>query len=119
MNKNLVLNLLVHGFALAHAVTSLLLFSTDFGDSIPLTSLTIAMIVCIARLYDYPLDVTAILALLCCFAGFYIGITGAKFLSGYFAILDRYAHQVTTFIVTELMGWATFFIVKRNRKKNE
>jgi hypothetical protein len=118
MSKATKINLSIHGFALAHAITSLLLYSTKMGDSIPLTILTIAMIVIVARLYDYPLDVTAILALLSCFAGFYIGTVGAKFIAGYSTFLDQYVHQVTTFAVTELLGWATFFIVKKKEKKH-
>jgi uncharacterized membrane protein len=119
MTRKVAVNILIHGFALAHGVTSLLLFHTSVGDGVALTVLTIAMVVCISYRYDYPLDVTAILALLCCFAGFYLGTAGAQLIAEYLEALSAFTHQVATVLVTELLGWATFFIVRKNRKKHE
>jgi uncharacterized membrane protein len=119
MFKKVAVNILIHGFALAHGVTSLLLFHTSVGDSVALTILTIAMVVSVSYRYEYPLDVTAILALLCCFAGFYLGTAGAAFIAEYMEALSEFAHQITTVLVTELLGWATFFIVRKNKKKHE
>jgi hypothetical protein len=119
MTKKVAVNILIHSFALAHGVTSLLLFHTGVGDGVPLTILTIAMVVSVSCQYEYPLDVTATLAVLCCFAGFYLGTTGARFIVDYASALSGFAHQITTVLVTELLGWATFFIVRKNRKKHE
>jgi hypothetical protein len=116
MKKAAKTQLVIHGFALAHALTSLWLYPSRMGDTIPLTILTIAMIVVIARMHDYPLDVMAVLALLSCFAGFYIGTAAPELLRKY-AILTDGVHQITTFIVTELLGWAAFFIVKAKKKR--
>jgi hypothetical protein len=119
MSKKVAVNILIHGFALAHGVTSLLLFHTRVGDGVALTILTIAMVVSVAYRYDYPLDVTAILALLCCFAGFYLGTAGASLIVEYWSAVSGFVHQLTTVLVTELLGWATFFIVRKNKKKHE
>jgi hypothetical protein len=119
MSKKVAVHILIHGFALAHGVTSLLLFHTSVGDSVALTILTIAMVVSVAYQYEYPLDVTAILALLCCFAGFYLGTAGVLFIVEYLEVFSAYTNQITTVLVTELLGWATFFIVRKNKKKHE
>jgi NhaP-type Na+/H+ or K+/H+ antiporter len=119
MTGKVAVHSLIHSFALAHGVTSLLLFHTSVGDGVALTMLTIAMVVSVSYRYDYPLDVTAILALLCCFAGFYLGTAGAQLIMEYLQALSEFAHQVTTVLVTELLGWATFFIVRKNKKKHE
>lgn len=119
MTRKVILNILIHGFALAHGVTSLLLFHTSVGDGVALTMLTIAMVVSVSYQYGYPLDVTAILALLCCFAGFYLGTAGAQFIMESSETFSEFAHQITTVLVTELLGWATFFIVRKNKKKHE
>ena len=81
--------------------------------------LTIAMVVSVSYQYAYPLDVTAVLALLCCFAGFYLGTAGAQLIMESLETLSEFAHQITTVLVTELLGWATFFIVRKNKKKHE
>jgi len=113
MNKHklLSLNVLIHGFAAAHALTAYLLFGTRLGDSALLTILTITMILFIARLYDFPVEASLIFASLCCLAGFYLGTKGAALFSHYFPALSDYAPQITTTLVTELLGWTTSLIV--------
>ncbi len=110
-NKTLLLNLLIHGFAIAHALVAWLLFGTRIGDSAILTILTIAMILFIVRLYEFPLDIALIFAMLCCFAGFYLGTSGAGLLKLYLPSCSTYAPEITTFFVTEFFGWITFLIV--------
>lgn len=113
----LISNILIHCFALAHALTALLLFSTSVGDEIPLTVLTIAMIIGLAKLYECPLDMAAALALLGCFAGFYLGTIGPEIIMGDSAFGVTWIHSLTTAIITEILGWATFVIVKRKSVK--
>lgn len=133
------INIIIHSFALAHAITAFVLNYIGTRDDILLTILTIAMIITIARMYDFPIDVTSALALLGCFAGFYMGTKGADIISGILggqiatnstdlAItlaentktiggkLIPYANIITTFIVTEFLGWMVFLIVRRNKK---
>ena len=110
-HKILSLNLLIHGFAAAHALTAYLLFGTRLGDSAILTILTVTMILFIARLYDFPLEGSLVFAALCCLAGFYLGTKGAELFSHYFPQQSRYAPQITTTMVTELLGWTTSLIV--------
>jgi hypothetical protein len=113
----LTANLVVHGFALAHAGLSALILSQDSDPGIFLTILTIAMIVVLARMNDYPLDVTAALAMICCLGGFFLGTTGAKWFTNTLDTSGMMAQIYTTAVVTEILGWTTYFIVRRTQKK--
>ena len=110
-HKILSLNLLIHGFAAAHALTAYLLFGTQFGDSAILTILTVSMILFVARLYDFPTVAGLTIAALSCLAGFYLGTQGAALFSHYYPLQSGYAPQITTTVVTELLGWTMFLIV--------
>lgn len=113
-NKKTV-NLLIHAFAVAHALTALLLYATKMGDEVALTVLTIVMIMAVARLYNSPLEVMAGISLLGCFAGFYLGTKGAQILSLIAPDIGRYANVIVTFLVTEALGWVTYMVVKPKR----
>ena len=111
---------MIHGFAAAHALTAYLLFGTKLGDSAILTILTITMILFIARLYDFPVEASLVFAALSCLAGFYLGTKGAQLFSHYFPQQSPYAPQITTTVVTELLGWTTatifYYYGKSHRK---
>jgi len=111
-------NLTIHLFALAHALTVIIFRHYHIPDDIPLTILTMAMVVGVGRIYRFPIDISAALALLLCFAGFYMGTKGAEMitcLAG--GKLVPYANVICTVVVTELLGWATVFIT--SKQKNE
>ncbi|MDD2799166.1 MAG: hypothetical protein PHV20_11300 [Bacteroidales bacterium] len=82
-----------------------------------LTILTIALVIVLTRLNDYPLDVTAALALISCFAGFFLGTAGAELLSTIFSESKALAQILTTILVTEIIGWLTFVIVEQSSKQ--
>lgn len=109
-------NLLIHLFALAHAAVVIASYSLGWTDEIALTCLTIVMILLVARTYRFPLDLSAVLALLFCFAGFFMGTQGASLLRSVCGPVNPVAANVVcTFVITELVGWATWFIVSRRR----
>jgi len=110
--------MLIHGFAAAHALTAYLLFGTRFGDSAILTILTVSMILFIARLYDFPMEASLIFAALSCFAGFYLGTQGAALFSRCFPQQSVHAPEITTTLVTELLGWTAFLIVYNYSKSH-
>lgn len=112
-NKLSRVNLIIHLFALGHAVATIVLGLFGVPDDILLTLLTIAMIFLIANVYGLPLEVTAALALLCCFAGFWLGTQGAEIIAKADGFVARYSNVITTFLVTEILGWATYFIASR------
>ena len=115
MNTNILRkHWIIHIFALAHAITVIVLHLIGMEAAIPLTALTITLILLITRGYNYPLDISAAIALLCCFAGFYLGTKGADLIALLMPkIIDQYAEAITTFLVTEIIGWLIYFIASR------
>lgn len=105
----------IHLFAVAHIISSWAMSKCGLNDEILLSLLTISMIVVVTQIYKLPLEVSAALAGLCCFAGFYLGTLGLEWLTASdVAWLTAYPNEITTFVVTEILGWATALIaVKR------
>ena len=117
MTKTGVTHLIIHGFALAHALTCFFLHDTSFGDTFLLTCLTIAMVVILIRYYDGPVDVMVGLLLLSSFAGFFLGTNGARWIQTLFPGLKTIlTYVLTTTLVTEFLGWALFSVVRRTKK---
>ncbi|MCI1780174.1 MAG: hypothetical protein LKI53_09505 [Bacteroidales bacterium] len=108
--------IIINVFAILHAVTTYLLHMAEISDDLALSILTITMLYLIARLYYFPADVTAAIILIFCFAGFFLGTQGAKILmaSGSEFII-KYDHSISTFAVSQLLGWTMLFIVTRIR----
>lgn len=118
--KNTILkaNLTIHLFALAHALTVIIFRHYGIPDDIPLTILTLIMVVGVGRIYNFPIDIAAALALLLCFAGFYMGTKGAEWIAHCAnGALLPYANVICTVVVTEILGWATVFITSKRREE--
>lgn len=111
-------NLIVLIFVVAHAVTCLLTHNTSFGDGFLLTCLTIAMVFSLIKFYEIPFDVFLGLALLSCFAGFYLGTVGAKFLNSVVPHWGVWVNVLTTSVITELLGLIIILLLRRNWKKD-
>lgn len=111
-----VAHVVIHGFAIAHAIVGALILSHGSDPGIILTILTITMIIILTRVNDYPLDVTAALALICCLGGFFLGTVGADWIVSIFKVSTDLSQIITTFLVTELLGWITYIIVRAPRK---
>lgn len=106
----------IHPFAIAHAISSYAMAQWGLNDEVLLSLLTISTIVLVSHIYGLPLEVSAALAVLCCFAGFYLGTVGGKWLhSSGVEFLIRYASEITTFVVTEILGWVTVVIASRRK----
>ena len=117
MTKTDTTHLIIHAFALTHALACFLLHDTSFGDTFLLTCLTIAMVVVLIRLYDGPVDVIVGLLLLASFAGFFLGTNGARWIQTLFPKLKSIlSYVITTTLVTEFLGWSIFFVVRRKKK---
>ena len=114
-----VIHLVIHTFALFHAISSYIMQTLGHADEVILTALTISMVILIATRYDFPLEVTFALALLNCFAGFYLGTVGAPFIGGFIHVAPIYSNVITTFIMTEFLGWMTFLIVRSKSRKTQ
>lgn len=114
-NKLLTTNIIIHGFAVAHATVAATLAQTMLGDEAALTGLTIIMIIAISRLYNQPIEVGSAFAFLGIFAGFYLGTRGAMMCVKWIPGIGNAANAIATTITTEVLGWATYCVVSRNR----
>ena len=104
----------IHLFAIAHTLSVVLFDRIGYSDEIILSLLTISMIVVVTHLYGMPVEVSAAVAALCCFAGFYLGTIGGEWLTASgVPFLVKYANAITTFVVTELLGWLTVIVAKK------
>ena len=104
----------IHLFAIAHTISVVLFDRLGYSDEVILSLLTISMIVVVTHLYGMPLEVSAAIAALCCFAGFYLGTIGGEWLTASgVPFLVKYANAITTFVVTELLGWLTVIVARK------
>lgn len=105
---------IIHLFAVAHTLSVVLFDLFGYSDEIILSLLTISMIVVVTHLYGMPLEVSAAIAALCCFAGFYLGTIGGEWLNAStIPFVVSYANAITTFVVTEILGWTTVLVAKK------
>lgn len=107
---------IIHGFAVTHAAAAALLAQTMVGDEATLTALTVAMILSIARANKKSWDIGDALSVIGVLAGSYLGTRGALFLVKWIPGIGNAANAVTTFSVTELIGWTTYLLVQDGKK---
>lgn len=110
---------IIHGFACAHAAAAALLAQTIIGDEFVLTTLTVSMIVSIARINGKSWGIGDALSVVGTLAGWYLGTRGAMFLIKWIPGLGNGANAITTFGVTELLGWTAYLLVKENKKPED
>lgn len=113
------IHILIHTFAALHAVSTLVANGMGYNDEIVLTALTIGMVVLIATRFDFPLEVTFALTLLNCFAGFYLGKTGAPLVNELLEQNEVLGNVLSTFVITEFLGWITYLIVNGKREQGQ
>lgn len=99
--------IIIHLFALAHALIAAISHVVHYMDAVPLTMLTIAMIVIIALRHNLRTEMIAILTLAGTFLGYIIGSYGGMLVA---MILPHPAlsSATTTALFTELLGWGVY-----------
>lgn len=111
--------LIIHGFAIAHAVTAFTLSQTVGGDEFALTALTIAMIECIARANGRAWDAGEALSVIGIILGGYIGIRLGVLFVKLIPGPGNLANATATFLTTEFLGWLTYTIVKQDKNPSQ
>jgi len=101
---------LIHGFALLHAAVTVLCLLAGVKDSMILTVLTMTMTVLISIRRNLSTEFTAIGIVLVNVIGFILGNLGARLLIFCPPILQ---HALSTFVVTEFLGWGLNYIAIR------
>ena len=85
------------------------------GDGLWLTILTIAMVFCLIRFYGSPFDVFLGLAFMAAFTGYFMGISGARWMYGAKPNWGVWNNVIVTSATTLILGTTILIVV---RKKN-
>lgn len=110
------LSIIIHSFALIHALTCFTLRSFIFNDGLFLTILTIGMIAVLVNFFNGNTEIFLAMAFLACLAGFYLGVEGARLIS-LFIKNDLLTHTILTAFITESLGWSVVTIIRKRRSK--
>lgn len=107
MNKHaLSIPTVIHLFAAAHAAVAALSRMIDYVDDVPLTVLTISMIVIISLRRGLQAEMMAALTLIGTFLGYLFGTFGQEAVTTLIHN-NTLAPAITTALVTEILGWTT------------
>lgn len=98
---------IIHLFAAAHALIATMSRVVNYVDDLPLTVLTIALIVIIALRHRLHAEMIAILTLVGTFAGYLIGTYGATLIA---LVVPNpiLSSALSTMLYTELLGWGVY-----------
>ena len=105
-------SVIIHSFALLHALVTILCSLGGIPDTLLLTLLTMAMTVIICLRRNLSVEFTAISVILFNIGGLIIGTLGAEFF-GLFLRNDMLIHALSTFTTTEILGWALDLTARR------
>lgn len=102
---------IIHLFAAAHALIAAMSRLVNYVDDVPLTVLTIALIVIIALRHRLHAEMVATLTLIGTFAGYLIGSYGATLIA---LIVPNpiLASALATALYTELLGWSIYAVAR-------
>jgi sensor histidine kinase YesM len=94
---------IIHGFAVLHAVVTVLCALSGIPDSLILTAFTMLMTVLICLRRSLSVEFTAIYVVLANILGFALGNLGAEIFNFPSSLLN---HALASFLTTELLGWS-------------
>ena len=101
---------LIHGFALLHVAVTVLCTVLGIRDSLLLTALTMTMAGFICFRENLTVEITVMALILVNVIGFLLGNVGAM-------VLDKlpplWQHAISTFVVTEAIGWSLYLFAHR------
>lgn len=103
---------IIHIFAAAHAATAIITRLLDYDDDIPLTVLTISMLILIAIRRRLSLSYTAITTLLVTLVGYLAGVWIGQVLDSAIGS-PLAASAIATFLLTELFGWGIYLTTSK------
>lgn len=104
--KNVSTSWIIHGFALLHAAATTVCMLMGVRDSLLLTMLTMGMTILICFKENLTVEITIASIVLVNILGFLLGNIAALFV--FDQLPPVWQHSLSTFIVTELLGWGLF-----------
>lgn len=102
---------IVHGFALLHVAVTVLCTLLGIRDSLLLTALTMALAIIICYRENLTVEITITAIILVNVIGFILGNTGAQVLIEFLSPV--WQHALSTFVVTEILGWSLYAFAHR------
>ena len=102
---------IIHGFALLHVAVTAVCTSLGIRDSMFLTALTMAMAVVICYRENLTVEITVTALILVNTIGFILGNIGAQIFL--VSLRPVWQHAISTFAVTEVIGWGLYWFAHR------
>jgi hypothetical protein len=102
---------LIHGFALLHVAVTMLCTAMGLRDSLLLTALTMALTGVICFQENLTVEITVTALILVNVIGFLLGNIGAFVLED--LLPPIWHHAISTFLVTEGIGWGLYLFAHR------
>ena len=119
--KPLRTSAIIHTFALAHVVATVLCRLSGIDDSLLLTLFTMALTILICFKHGVSVEFTAASVVMVNITGYLIG-TGWAWLISRISGSELIVHALSTFLTTELLGWGMVGMIKLfrigGRKRN-
>jgi len=110
-SKSIRPSMVIHIFAVLHAVVALVCRLSGVGDELFLTILTMAMSLIICYQKELDIDFTAAVIIAANIIGYLIGTVGANVLES-FLDSPMAVHAVSTAMTTEILGWSIVAITR-------
>lgn len=102
---------MIHGFALLHVAVTVGCTVLGIRDSMFLTALTMALAVAICYRENLTVEITVTALILVNTIGFILGNIGAQIFPS--SIGPIWQHAISTFCVTEILGWSLYAFAHR------
>lgn len=119
--KNLKISIIIHLFAVLHAVVALSCRLAGIEDELLLTILTMTMVLLICRKRGLNIELTAASIIVANILGYLLGNAGARLLS--MVLESQYLiHSLSTALTTEILGWSIMLfskIFKKSTNQND
>lgn len=101
--------LIIHGFALLHAVAAIVCILTGTQDAMFLTLLSMAMAVILCIRLDFNIEMTASAIIIVNLLGYFLGVVLAELFET-FSRIDLVVRPLATLVTTEILGWGIYGI---------
>lgn len=102
---------IIHGFALLHVAVTAICTSAGIQDGLFLTALTMTLATILCFRENLTVEITITALILVNIVGFVLGTFGAHILVD--TLPPVWQHALSTFVVTEILGWSLYVFAHR------
>lgn len=102
---------IIHGFALLHVAVTAICTSAGIQDGLFLTALTMTLATILCFRENLTVEITITALILVNIVGFVLGTLGAHLLVD--TLAPVWQHSLSTFLVTEVLGWSLYIFAHR------